>query len=89
MGDYETGALASVESSLKYHFCCIVILTRIRISGPRTVLGGLFDWGGRLLICNGGALRFPQRDWKPRVECKGIRELDCETDMSSRCESRA
>ncbi len=22
-------------------------------------------------------------------ECKGIRELDCETDMSSRCESRA
>ena len=40
---------------------------------------GSVDWGGRLPKRNGGALRFPQRDWKPRVECKGIRELDCET----------
>ena len=24
--------------------------------------------------------RFPQPDWKPGVECKSIRELDCETD---------
>ena len=51
--------------------------------------GGQFDWGGRLLKCNGGAQRFPQYDWKPYAECKGIRELDCETDKSSRDESRA
>ena len=51
--------------------------------------GGQFDWGGRLLKCNGGAQRFPQHDWKPCEERKGIRELDCETDGSSRDESRA
>ena len=54
-----------------------------------TVLGGQFDWGGRLLKSNGGAQRFPQAVWKSAEECKGIRELDCETDMSSRVERRA
>ena len=53
-----------------------------------TVLGGQFDWGGRLLKSNGGVQRFPQRDWKPRVECKGKRELDCEANEPSRDESR-
>ena len=38
---------------------------------------------------NGGARRFPQNGWKPFEECKGIRELDCERDISSRYESRA
>ena len=59
------------------------------LSGRGTVSGRQFDWGGRLLKCNGGAQRFPQAEWKPAVECKGIRELDCETDKSSRDESRA
>lgn len=54
-----------------------------------TVSDGQFDWGGRLLKCNGGAQRFPQTGWKSVAECKGIRELDCETDKSSRDESRA
>ena len=30
----------------------------------------------------------PQDGWKPSKECKGIRGLDCETDGSSRYESR-
>ena len=51
--------------------------------------GGQFDWGGRLLKGNGGAQRFPQGEWKPPKECKGIRELDCKTNASSRYESRA
>ena len=51
--------------------------------------GGQFDWGGRLLKCNGGAQRFPQNGWKSFAECKGIRELDCESYNSSRDESRA
>ncbi len=51
--------------------------------------GGQFDRGGRLPKSNGGARRFPQADWKPADECNGIRELDCETDKSSRCESRS
>ena len=54
-----------------------------------TVSGGQFDWGGRLLKSNGGAQRFPQCGRKSREECKGRRELDCETDKSSRDESRA
>ncbi len=59
------------------------------LSGYETMLGGQFDWGGCLLKSNGGALRFPQYDWKPCEECKGTRELNCETYKSSRCESRA
>ena len=50
--------------------------------------GGQFDWGGRLLNSNGGAQRFPQIGRKSIKECIGIRELDCETNKSSRCESR-
>ena len=59
------------------------------LPGAGTVSGGQFDWGGRLLKSNRGAQRFPQRGWKSREECKGIRELDCERDISSRDESRA
>ena len=59
------------------------------LSGRRTVSDGQFDWGGRLLKSNGGAQRFPQPGWQSGVECNGTRELDCETDTSSRCESRA
>ena len=89
MGDFEAGALASVEPTLKYHPCWISVLTAARESGRWTVSGGQFDWGGRLLKCNGGAQRYPQAEWKPAVECKGIRVLDCETYKSSRDESRA
>ena len=52
------------------------------------MLGGQFDWGGRLLKSNGGARRSPQNDWKPFKECKGRRWLDCEVDGPSRYESR-
>ena len=72
-----------------YHSSVVGILTEYRESGFGTVSGGQFDWGGRLLKCNGGAQRFPQNGWKSFVECKGTRELNCETDMSNRCESRA
>jgi hypothetical protein len=59
------------------------------LSGSGTAPGGQFDWGGRLPKGNGGVQRFPQPGWQSGVECKGTRELDCETDGSSRCESRA
>ena len=58
-------------------------------TGTGRVSGGQFDWGGRLPKSNGGAQRFPQNGWKSFAECKGIRELDCETYKSSRDESRA
>ena len=88
MGDREAGTLVSVESMLGYHPLFTGILTLV-VTTLRTVSGGQFDWGGRLLKGNGGAQRFPQAEWKPAIECKGIRELDCKTNASSRDESRA
>ena len=78
-----------MESSLGYHPDSTEVLTGCHESGDRTLLGGQFDWGGRLLKSNGGAQRFPQNGWKSFAECKGIRELDCESYNSSRDESRA
>ena len=61
----------------------------VGVTKLRTVPGGQFDWGGRRRKSNGGVQRFPQRGQKSREEYKGRRELDCETDGSSRYESRA
>ena len=89
MGGRDTRAPALVEPTVGYHSFCTEVLTMAPESGFRTVSGGQFDWGGRLLKSNGGAQRFPQRGWKSRAERKGTRELDCETNKSSRDESRA
>ena len=78
-----------MERTLGYHSSIAAVLTGRRKTGFGTVSGGQFDWGGRLLKSNGGAQRFPQDGWKSSDECKGIRELNCETDKSNRCESRA
>ena len=78
-----------MERPLGYHSLIAAVLTGRRETGFGTVSGGQFDWGGRLLKSNGGAQRFPQDGWKSSDECKGIRELNCETDRSNRCESRA
>ena len=78
-----------MERPLGYHSLIAAVLTGRRETGFGTVSGGQFDWGGRLLKSNGGAQRFPQDGWKSSDECKGIRELNCETDKSNRCESRA
>ena len=61
----------------------------LRVTDSGTVPGRQFDWGGRLRKSNGGVQRFPQRGQKSREEYKGRRELDCETNRSSRYESRA
>ena len=87
VGDLEAKASAFVESTLGYHTCDTGILTCDTESCRGTLLGGQFDWGGRLQKSNGGVQRFPQVGWKSTEECKGIRELDCETDGSSRRES--
>ena len=78
-----------MESTLGYHSSVAAILTENRETGFGTLSGGQFDWGGRLLKSNGGAQRFPQNGWKSFTECKGVRELNCESDNSSRYESRA
>ena len=88
MGDLEAGTQVTVESLLGYHSLHARDLT-LGLTKPGTVPGGQFDWGGRLRKSNGGVQRFPQRGQKSREEYKGRRELDCETDGSSRYESRA
>ena len=77
-----------MEPTLGYHPLCARILTGI-VTTFRTLPGRQFDWGGRLRKSNGGVQRFPQSGRKPLEEHKGRRELDCETNRSSRCESRA
>jgi hypothetical protein len=73
---------------VKYHPRGVGILTTPCEATARTPAGGQFDWGGRLLNGNGGARRCPQRGRQSRVECKGRRAPDCETDGSSRWETR-
>ena len=60
-----------------------------REAGKRTMLGRRFDWGGRLLNCNGGARSSPRGGWKSSYECKGKRRIDCERDIASRVETRS
>ena len=61
----EARASALVESTLGYHPSEIGVLTGYHESGAWTVLGGQFDWGGRLRKSNGGVQRFPHYGWKP------------------------
>ena len=89
MGDYETWPLGCVESTSEIPPLLHQVSNLIRESGLGTMIGGRFDWGGRLLKSNGGARRSPRAGWKSAYECKGTRRLDCETDRSSRYESRS
>ena len=82
-------APAFMEPSLGYHSWDIGVLTCGHESGRGTLSGGQFDWGGRLQKSNGGAQRLAQHGRKSCTECKRISQLDCETDGSSRYESRS
>ena len=77
-----------MEPLLGYHPCGTGFLTDRREAGGGTMADGEFDWGGRLRKGIGGAQRSAQDGRKPSAECKGIRELDCDTDGWSRYESR-
>ena len=72
---------------MRYHPRAPAVLTR-GLTPRRTVVGGQFDWGGRLPKGNGGAPRYPQHGRKSCRECNGIRVLDCESYKTSRDESR-
>ncbi len=76
----------AVELLLGYHPCSTGFLTSGLKQVGGTMSGGEFDWGGRLRKGIGGAQRFPQNGRKPFEECKGRRELDCDTDGWSRYE---
>ena len=87
MGDLEAWASACVESPVGYHSWIAGFLTCGRESGRGTLLGGQFDWGGRLQKSNGGAQRLAQHGRKSCNECKRISQPNCETDGSSSNES--
>ncbi len=75
------------EPLVRYHSFRARILTVTRYPGTGQYQVGSLT-GARLLKGNGGAQRFPQAGWKSADECKGRRELDCETYKSNRDESR-
>jgi Family of unknown function (DUF6467) len=83
------GALALMEATLKYHPGMFEVLTLARNPGRgQCMVGSLTgavssqrvteECKGTLSVVGHHAL-----------ECKGIRVLNCETDRSSRCESRS
>ena len=78
-----------MEPSLKYHPGVVEVLTWPPESGVGTVHGRQFDWGGLLPKCNGGVRRYAWHGRTSCLKCNGKSVLNCETDKSSRCESRS
>ncbi len=76
-------------ASLEIPPFALLMSNRGPLSGSGTMHGGEFDWGGRLPNRNGGARRLAQSGRKSVVEYKGKSALDCETNTSSRYESRS
>eukprot|EP00828_Plagiopyla_frontata_P028932 TRINITY_DN3738_c0_g2_i1.p2 TRINITY_DN3738_c0_g2~~TRINITY_DN3738_c0_g2_i1.p2 ORF type:complete len:103 (+),score=2.86 TRINITY_DN3738_c0_g2_i1:283-591(+) len=89
VGGKEEETQVFLEPSVKYHPYHVRILTVARETGCRKVLCGQFGWGGLLQKSNGGVQRYTQYGWQSYEEHKGKSVLDCETNRSSRCESRA
>jgi len=58
-------------------------------SRGETRSGGQFYWGGILLKSNAGVQRCTRLGWKSSGLCNGKSALNCESDSSSRCESRS
>ena len=74
---------------MKYQPGFTLILTLYRETGQGTVSVGQFDWGGLLLKSNGGVQRSTQPGRQSGEERKGRSGLNCETNKSSRYESRS
>ena len=89
MGAFEVIISVVMEATLRYHSDIASILTSFHESGRGTVSVGQFDWGGRLLNCNGGAQWSSQVGRKSTIERKGRRRLDSKRDISRWDESRA
>ena len=72
---------------LKIPKLLIVHYSLLIVTGLRTVFGGEFVWGGRLLKSNGGAQWLACVGWKSTWTCIRISQPDCKTYKSSRHES--
>ena len=89
MGGFEAGILVPVEPPLKYHPVLFGFLTGIRYPDAGQCLVGSLTGAVASQKVTEAREGSPQADWKPAGECNGTRELNCETDKSSRCESRS
>ena len=78
----------AMEPLLGYHPCSIGFLTSRRDPAVGQCQTGSLTGAVASPKGIGGAQRFPQNGRKPFEECKGRRELDCDTDGWSRYESR-
>ena len=78
----------TMEPTVKYWSKQVENLTPSHEAGRRTVSDGQFYWGGILLKSNGGVQSLLHRGWQSRIERKSIKQVDCETNKSSRYESR-
>ena len=79
---------SSCGANLEIPPWALLMSNRDRSSRSGTLHGGQFDWGGRLPNSNGGARWWAQAGRTSAVECNGISPPDCESDSSSRDESR-
>ena len=89
MGDFEGGALASLESSVRYHPIQFLCLTARFYRPPgHCMVGSLAGAAAsqRVTEAYDGRLRL---DGHQPLECNGISLPDCKTDRSSRDESRS
>ena len=78
-----------MEPMLGYHPCGIGFLTCCRDPAEGQCQAGSLTGAVASERVSEAPKGSPQNGWKPFKECKGRRELDCETDGSSRYESRA
>ena len=89
MGGFEARTLVLVEPTLKYHPDVLDVLTSARNPGQGPcMVGSLTGAVSSQRVteeCKGTLSAVGHR----ALECKGIRVLNCETDRSSRCESRS
>ncbi len=89
MGGYEAGTLVLVGPTLKYHPDIFGVLTQARYPGRGQCMVGSLTGAvssQRVTEEHEGTLSVVGNHV---FECKGIRVLDCESDGSSRCESRS
>ena len=79
----------AMEPMLGYHPCSIGFLTSCRDPAVGQCLAGSLTGAVASERVSEAPKGSPQDGWKPSEECKGRRELDCDTDGWSRYESRA
>ena len=89
MGDFEGGALASLESSVRYHPVHFLCLTaKVNHLLEHCMMGSLAGAAASQRVTEAYEGRLRMVGHHP-LECNGKSLPDCKTDKSSRDESRS